>query len=663
MEKKKYKPVPDVECLKYHGTPEKPDIKIFVSHRIDLDSETIDNPLYIPVRCGAVYDERENVTMLGDDTGDNISEKRATFNEFTVMYWAWKNIDADYYGLCHYRRFLSFYGEDLPFSVLRQGAVDSMSPATLQYYGFEDEHRIRKIIEETDIIVPYEYHMKRDAKPETKSTNIKDYWEQNCSSYLKPEHFKLLMGLIRDYAPQYYSSAVEFCGGKMFRGFNCFIMKKSYFFQMCEFIFPILFAFNEKLDRTHFSATQNRACGYLGEWLFSIYVYHLTKHSTARISERQLVAFLNTDRSTALNPAFGGKATTIVMPLNDGNRPLMAVTMQSLLMHLSAENNYDIIFLQRSFDSDQWCNHLKKQQNASLKELARDYSNVSVRFYDPKNELGKLDISGLRNSEPEELLYIYFVPWIFAGFNRVVWLQDGMLLNADVAELEGINIGDNLMAATKNPIVSAMANGYAPETFSILRREFEQFDIYSWASTEIAVLNLAQIRTEFSYAKIEESLLARRRDNSASIDINCFFKGRTYFLSQSWNHIESCNPEYFRLIEYIPVDIDIQSPSCEDARVKAFNLRGMVNSWVPQQAQTAKLFWNYARMTPFYEELLFGTINPIGAPVQHRSKIRELADRKIPLGSKRRQVIKRLLPKDSLVWKILRKIYYMFGGK
>ena len=52
---KVWKPVPDVEELKYHGTPEKPDIKIFVSHRIDLDSETIDNPLYIPVRCAEPY--------------------------------------------------------------------------------------------------------------------------------------------------------------------------------------------------------------------------------------------------------------------------------------------------------------------------------------------------------------------------------------------------------------------------------------------------------------------------------------------------------------------------------------------------------------------------------------------------------------------------------
>lgn len=85
---KQFKPVPDVKELKYHGTKDKPDIKIFVSHRIDQDSEIIDNSLYIPVRCGAVYDERENVDMLGDDTGENISDKRMSYCELIMQYWA-----------------------------------------------------------------------------------------------------------------------------------------------------------------------------------------------------------------------------------------------------------------------------------------------------------------------------------------------------------------------------------------------------------------------------------------------------------------------------------------------------------------------------------------------------------------------------------------------
>ena len=88
----------------------KKDIKIFVSHRIDLDSVTIDNPLYVPVYCGAVYKDKSkrNPDIIGDDTGDNISEKRRSFCEYTVQYWAWKNVKAEYYGLCHYRRYLSF---------------------------------------------------------------------------------------------------------------------------------------------------------------------------------------------------------------------------------------------------------------------------------------------------------------------------------------------------------------------------------------------------------------------------------------------------------------------------------------------------------------------------------------------------------------------------
>ena len=104
----------DASILQYHGTPENPDIKIFVSHRIDQESELIDNPIYIPVRSGAVFDKRTDVKLLGDDTGDNICEKNKSYCETTTQYWAWKNVEADYYGLCHYRRYFSFADEKLP---------------------------------------------------------------------------------------------------------------------------------------------------------------------------------------------------------------------------------------------------------------------------------------------------------------------------------------------------------------------------------------------------------------------------------------------------------------------------------------------------------------------------------------------------------------------
>ena len=50
--------------------------------------------------------------MIGDDTGDNISDKNSSYNELTAVYWAWKNYDKlrnpDYIGLMHYRRHFIF---------------------------------------------------------------------------------------------------------------------------------------------------------------------------------------------------------------------------------------------------------------------------------------------------------------------------------------------------------------------------------------------------------------------------------------------------------------------------------------------------------------------------------------------------------------------------
>ena len=50
----------------------------------------------------AVYDEEGNSEIQGDDTGDNISKLRMSFCAFTVQYWAWQNVDADYYGCLLY---------------------------------------------------------------------------------------------------------------------------------------------------------------------------------------------------------------------------------------------------------------------------------------------------------------------------------------------------------------------------------------------------------------------------------------------------------------------------------------------------------------------------------------------------------------------------------
>ena len=87
------------------------EIKIFVSHRLDKDSFCIKNDLFQNVKCGSYYADSIPAEYVRDDVGENISHKRFSYNELTVQYFAWKNYNLDYYGLCHYRRFLSFFTE------------------------------------------------------------------------------------------------------------------------------------------------------------------------------------------------------------------------------------------------------------------------------------------------------------------------------------------------------------------------------------------------------------------------------------------------------------------------------------------------------------------------------------------------------------------------
>ena len=92
------------------------------------------DPLYLPVQAGRAI--HEPLPYAGDDTGDSISEKNASFCELTCLYWAWKNLDADAVGLCHYRRYLSRRHRPLTLAdaerLMEKNAV--LLPKKRQYY-------------------------------------------------------------------------------------------------------------------------------------------------------------------------------------------------------------------------------------------------------------------------------------------------------------------------------------------------------------------------------------------------------------------------------------------------------------------------------------------------------------------------------------------------
>lgn len=271
-------------------------IQIFVSHRIDIDSELIPNPPYIPVRCGAVFDSENPMKIQGDNIGDHISERRMSFCEFTVQYWAWKNAEADYYGLCHYRRYLSFAERRYKADEYNMVYVPSLMPTGKRRFGLSDSQHIAEQVSDCDGVISEYADVANIPTPAGKKASVREMWDAYDGVFLKKSVIDLMFYLIEQMSPLYLQSAHEYFSGDRHRGFNCFVLKKELFQRLCQFQFPILFELERRLDTTGYSQTMLRTPAFIGEMLYGIFLYHITTYESWKLKEVQLVFFANTDR-------------------------------------------------------------------------------------------------------------------------------------------------------------------------------------------------------------------------------------------------------------------------------------------------------------------------------------------------------------------------------
>lgn len=273
---------------------EKIDLKIFVSHRIDLDSGTIASPIYVPVRCGAAMDPRGECAIQGDHTGDNISLKRMSFCELTVQYWAWKNVEATHYGLCHYRRYFSF--ADRKFSVNPWMLIcePAIHPLSINKHHLADEELIKGEVAKYDAIVAVTAPVDNRSFAGKVPTNVEEFWAAYDGCFYEKKYRKMVLELVEERAPEYMLSAREYFASKRERGFNCFIMKRELFQKFCEFEFPILFELERRMDTTGYTENLRRTPAYLGEILYGIFVHHLINHTSYKVKEAYLVFFDST---------------------------------------------------------------------------------------------------------------------------------------------------------------------------------------------------------------------------------------------------------------------------------------------------------------------------------------------------------------------------------
>lgn len=228
------------------------DIKLFVCCHQNV--EVPEHPLLVPIQAGAALAGSHFPGFLYDDAGDNISAKNRSCCELTAQYWAWKNIEADYYGFFHYRRYL--YPDikaKLPYRVERE-----VSPVLLDKLGYTE---FEQLIRQYDIIVP---------KGENMYVPVREHYAKAPYHYQKD--LELAEQIVKEHHPEMISAMESYLSGTVCYFGNIYIMRREAFRDYCTWLFPILEEFDQRADVSQYAAQEQRVDGYLAERLLGIYV-------------------------------------------------------------------------------------------------------------------------------------------------------------------------------------------------------------------------------------------------------------------------------------------------------------------------------------------------------------------------------------------------------
>lgn len=206
--------------------------------------------VYLPIHVGK--EGKEDLGYIGDNTGENISNKNANYCELTGLYWAWKNLNCDYIGLCHYRRYFS---------------KRKFSKDFLIYKNFNDignfalnKDKYISLLEKYDIILPYKVYLDGYTTYEyyKKHHNIRDLIEcQKIINNIYPEYKEAFNKVMMQ-------NEIYLC--------NMFVMNRKLFDDYMKWLFTVLFELEKRIDISNYDNYQARIFGFLSERLFNVYI-------------------------------------------------------------------------------------------------------------------------------------------------------------------------------------------------------------------------------------------------------------------------------------------------------------------------------------------------------------------------------------------------------
>lgn len=280
----------------------------------------------------------------------------------------------------------------------------------------------------------------------------------------------------------------------------------------------------------------------------------------------------------------------VVFATNNGYAPYLYVALSSMMRYVNKEKQYEVFILYTG---------LENRHIARLEGLERE--NVKIKCLNVKNQMAGIAIRGSVHLTVETC-YRLFIADLFPQYSRVLYIDSDTLIQSDVADLYSCDLNGKTVGAVHDVVCSYLKNYYE-----------EHINIKVEEGFNAGVIVIDTIR--FREQKIKEQCIRWLEEDSQKEErryvymdqdvLNRALKDDVCFLDSAWNF------QYMYLWRLDEVYPEYQASYMEDSRrAKIIHYSGEKKPWQHPDLEMADAFWEMARKTVYYEEILFHNIAP-----------------------------------------------------
>ena len=296
------------------------------------------------------------------------------------------------------------------------------------------------------------------------------------------------------------------------------------------------------------------------------------------------------------------KKVAVLFAVNNEYAPYLGVALASLVEH-AGKHEYELIVLYRD---------LNERNREMLRHIVDQFGRGSagrfhLRIMEMSVNLANYDFAPGYKSLSDECWYRLFSPELFPEYDKIVWLDADVLVQADVAELFAINIEDNWIAACRwdYGIIGLLERERRQKTSKLASYFTKVLGIMrpkeNYVNSGVLLLNLRAMREQ----NVQEKLLQAAQNPAMHFHdqcaINMVCQGHIHYIDSVWNG----------LIWFKPDDLPLKYRKKALSDKKDRNLihwAGGPKPWELPQCGAAFEWWNVARRTPYYEQILYTNI-------------------------------------------------------